>query len=63
MTAMCESYDVSGPCEPRSYADVSAGEPPQAGELFSEAALTLAIPLILAVVVTFILPIAGFAVQ
>lgn len=63
MTAMCECYDVSGPCGSRSYADVSAGEPPKAGDLFGEAALTLAIPLILAIAVSFVLPIVGFAVQ
>jgi hypothetical protein len=39
------------------------GEPPRASELFSEAALTLAVPLILAMVVSFALPMAGFAVQ
>ena len=63
MTAMCECYDVSGPCRSSSYADAASDQPPQAGELFGEAALTLAIPLILAIVVSFVLPIAGFAVQ
>jgi len=38
-------------------------EPPKAGELFGEAALTLAIPLALATLVSFVLPIAGLAGQ
>jgi hypothetical protein len=60
---MCECYDVSGPYGSRSHLDVGIGEPPKAGQLFGEAALTLAIPLILAFVVTFVLPIAGLAGQ
>ena len=60
MTAMCESYKMSGLCLPASYADKS-DEPPKAGELFGEAALTLAIPLMLAILVSFALPIVGLA--
>jgi hypothetical protein len=59
MTAMCDCYDVSGPCGSRSYADANNGEPPQAGQLFGEAALMLAIPLTLAMAVSFALPLTG----
>ena len=62
MAAMCESYNLSGPCVSASYAE-SADEPPRAGDLFGEAALALAIPLVLAILVSFVLPIAGFAMQ
>jgi len=61
MTAMCESYRMSGPCVSASYPDKTE-EPPKAGELFGEAALTLAVPLVLATLVSVLLPIAGFAV-
>ena len=63
MTAMCECYDVSGPCGSRSYSDLGVDEAPQASQLFSEAALMLAIPLVLAFVVTVALPMAGLAGQ
>ena len=63
MSAMCECYDVSSPCGSRPYADVNGGEPPQAGQLFGEAALMLAIPLAVAMAVTFALPLAGLAGQ
>ena len=62
MAAMCESYKMSGPCASASYAN-RVDEPPKAGELFGEAALTLAIPLALATLVSFVLPIAGLAGQ
>jgi hypothetical protein len=61
MTAMCECYDVSGTCGSRSSSD--AVEPPKPGELFGEAALTLAVPLGLAIAVSLLLPMAGFALQ
>ena len=62
MTAMCETYKVSRACASASYLD-RADEPPKAGELFGEAALTIAVPLLLAILVSFVLPIAGFTVQ
>ena len=63
MTAMGNCYNLSGSCASPSFADAVNDEPPKAGELFGEAALTLAIPLVLAILVSFVLPVAGFAVQ
>lgn len=59
MSAMCDCYDVSGPCGSRSFADMSSVEPPQASHLFGEAALMLGIPLAIALAVSFALPLAG----
>ena len=59
MTALCDCYDVSGPCGSRRYADTNTGEPPQAEQLFGEAALMLAIPLTLAMAISFALPLTG----
>jgi hypothetical protein len=63
MTAMSDCYKFSGSCVSPLYRDAANDEPPKAGELFGEAALTLAVPLVLALMVSFVLPIAGFAVQ
>jgi hypothetical protein len=62
MSAMSECYKLSGFCVSPSHSNVANDDPPKAGELFGEAALALAVPLVLAIVVSFVLPIAGFAV-
>jgi len=62
MSVMCESYNLSGASSFPSHADMANDVPPKASELFGEAALTLAVPLVLAILVSFVLPIAGFAV-
>ena len=59
MTTMCDCHDASGPCGSQTYADANTGEPPQAEQLFGEAALMLAIPLTLAMAVSFALPLTG----
>jgi len=63
MSAMCDCYDVSGSCGSRSYADANTDEPPQPSQLFGEAALMLAIPLTLAMAVSFALPLTGLVGQ
>jgi hypothetical protein len=63
MTTLCERYSVSDTCSSLPRVDANRNDPPKADELFREAALTLAIPLALALAVSFALPIAGFAVQ
>jgi len=63
MTTMCERHSASNICNSLPWADTNRNEPPKAGELFGEAALTLAIPLVLALAVSFLLPLAGLAGQ
>ena len=58
MTTLCECYEISGSCQSPSYSTRN-DDTPKAGELLGEAAFALAIPLALAMVVSFALPLAG----
>jgi len=60
MTTLCECYEISGACKSASYS-ARSDETPKAGELLGEAAWALAVPLALAMAVSFALPLAGIA--
>lgn len=63
MTTMCERYSAANICSPLPLSDTNRTDPPKAGELFREAAVTLAVPLAFALAVSVLLPLAGLAGQ